>query len=66
MWGYLRQQKRTYEKTSTDRTTDSNHLQVARLHLLLKERVVMGDELDGDVTVGNETTVLISFGPGDR
>lgn len=47
----------THEETRTDGATDSNHLQVTGLHLLLEQRVVMGDKLEGNVTVSHETTV---------
>ena len=47
----------THEETRTDGATDSNHLQVTGLHLLLEERIVMGDKLGGNVTMSHETTV---------
>lgn len=45
----------THEKTSTDRTTDSNHSQMPWLHLLLQERILMTDQFGRSTTVNNKT-----------
>lgn len=47
--------RETYKETSTDRSADRNHLKVARLHLLLQERVRCTDEFGRSVTVNDET-----------
>lgn len=46
---------RTHEKTGTDRTGHGNHLQVPRLHLLLEQRLVVREQLLGDITMADET-----------
>jgi hypothetical protein len=46
---------RTDEKTSTNGATDSNHLQVSRLHSLLKSEGFVLDKLGRSVTLEFET-----------
>lgn len=47
---------RTDEKTSTDGTTDGNHLQVSGLHLLLEQQGLVGNELGGCFSLELHTT----------
>lgn len=47
----------TDEESSTDGTTNGDHLQVAGPHLLLEKRVVVRHKLLRDVTVGNKTAI---------
>lgn len=59
--------RRTHEETSSDGTTDGNHLQMPGLHLLLEERVVILLELGWDVTVSDKTTVCVcQYSPIER
>jgi hypothetical protein len=49
---------RTDEKTSTDGTTDSNHLQMSWLHFLLEQHAVVLDKLCGDISMSDKTPAL--------
>lgn len=57
--------KETYEETSTNRTTDSNHLKVAGLHLLLEKRIVVGN-IVGDILTVNHKTPGVMLARGRR
>lgn len=39
-------------------TANRNHLEMARAHLLLKHRVVIGEKLWGDVTMRHEPSAI--------